>query len=283
VRFIDKPAPDAPAGIWGIPISGGPAQLVTDRLGIYSPDQSLRAFPQNGQTMIERISDGQSWVIPAADGRAISFSPDGSMVAWTGGQDGPPFDTAHRQVWISDVDGSQARQVFAAVNGGLSGWFPDGRMLVSGRPNPQENIQAYFSLDPEGGVQVELARGERLRGALLSPQGSWLAYQVTFAADPQQNGLWVADTRSGERTRLELFGAYRWRDDGRLLVIPLELGKDSHQVWEITAGNFSVRQLSDPTQTRFKIASGDWSVSPDGSRMVFVSAADHNLWILDLP
>jgi hypothetical protein len=31
------------------------------------------------------------------------------------------------------------------------------------------------------------------------------------------------------------------------------------------------------------IAGGDWALSPDGTRLVFVSALDHNLWVLELP
>jgi Tol biopolymer transport system component len=42
------------------------------------------------------------------------------------------------------------------------------------------------------------------------------------------------------------------------------------------------RPLTDPTVTSLKIANNDWAVSPDGRYVVFVNAADHNLWLLDL-
>jgi hypothetical protein len=32
-----------------------------------------------------------------------------------------------------------------------------------------------------------------------------------------------------------------------------------------------------------KVANGDWSISPDGGRVVFISALDRNIWVLDLP
>jgi hypothetical protein len=37
-----------------------------------------------------------------------------------------------------------------------------------------------------------------------------------------------------------------------------------------------------PALLFFKIANGDWSVSPDRSRIVFRSALDGNLWMLEL-
>jgi Tol biopolymer transport system component len=44
-----------------------------------------------------------------------------------------------------------------------------------------------------------------------------------------------------------------------------------------------VRALTDPALTPFRVAGGDWSPSPDGNRVVFVSADDHNLWVMDVP
>ena len=33
----------------------------------------------------------------------------------------------------------------------------------------------------------------------------------------------------------------------------------------------------------FKIASGDWAVSSDGRRIVFLTARDRNIWTVTLP
>jgi hypothetical protein len=52
---------------------------------------------------------------------------------------------------------------------------------------------------------------------------------------------------------------------------------------EIDAATGKVRALTDPAVTSFRAAGGDWPVSPDGQRIVFVSAADHNLWVLEWP
>ena len=139
------------------------------------------------------------------------------------------------------------------------------------------------SLSVEDGSIVEIARGSRLRGIAISPGGNWLVYQVTSSGDPSQDGLWLAKTDTSQRRRLDLFGAYRWRDDGRLYLIPLDLSQPFHVLWEVEAASGVSRPLTDPAITPFKIANGDWSISPDGRQVAFVSAEDHNIWLLRLP
>lgn len=287
VLFLDKPSLDAPAGIWGVDLEGGEARLFTDRLGIYSADFSLRAFPLKGQTFVERLADGERWVIPDG-GRSVSFSPDGTLLAWVSGASGPPFDTAQRQIWVSHVDGSEARLVQTVPGGGLSGWFQDGRLLVNGRLQTGEDGQALWALNLWAGTDddaqpVELARAARLRNAMLSPDGNWLAYVATFSADSAQDGLWLVNTRSLERRKLEIFGAFRWRDGERLLVIPLDLALPVHRLWQYHIESAQMDPLTDPAITPLRIANGDWSVSPDGNRLIFVSALDYNIWLLTLP
>jgi Tol biopolymer transport system component len=285
VLYIDKPSANVQAGVWGVGLQGGEPELYTDRLGLYSDDLSLLAYPQGGRTVVERLADGTRWSI-ANGGRPVSFSPDGIQVAWTGGQSGPPYDTARRQIWISKVDGSQAHTVLEVFGGGFVSWLPNGNMLVDGRLNLSESGEAFWIYDPNNSSQSatrELARADRLRGALLSPGGSWLAYQVTFAPDPAEDGLWLVNIASGRRIRLDLFGAYRWRDDGRLLVIPLDTSTTWHSLWEYDASTEELRQLTDPQVTSFKVANGDWSVSPDGEHIAYVSAQDFNIWLLTLP
>lgn len=295
VLFIDRPAPDGPFGIWALGLQGGAAQFITGRVGLYSPDMQLIAYPSKGHTFVERLSDGQRWLIPS-DGRAVSFSPDSRQVAWTISTSGP-FDQAQRTIWISQFDGSQPQRVGAFTGGGFSAWLPDGRMLLNERlgvPGQAEGQMgmALWVFDPrqaagavQAGARLEIATDGRLRGQSLSPDGRWLAYLVTFAGDPAQNGIWLADLQdpaSGAR-RLEVFGAYQWRDGGRLLVIPQEPGAPAQRVLQIEAASGDIKPLTDPSSLPFKIANGDWKVSPDGSHIVFVSAIDHNLWLITLP
>ena len=255
-------------------------QFITDRPGIYSADRSLIAYPQSGQTYIERIG-GERWVAPS-EGRALAFSPDGTRIAWQVASSSANFDRRAVEVWAANVDGSEARVVIRLIGGGFSAWFTDGvRLLVSGRESPDDDpfLAAVHLAD---GSLTPIVRGPQLRGSRLSPAGGWLVYQVAFSGDPNADGLWVVRTDGSGNWRLEVYGAYRWRAEGRLLMIPLEPGAASQRLLEIDAASGQVRALTDPAVTPFRIAGGDWALSPEGNRVAFVSADDHNIWLIEL-
>lgn len=284
VWFIDRPSEAQPAGIWGVPVVGGEPRLITARLGIYSTDRSLVAYPDNRQTIVERLADGVRWTMPNA-GRAVSFSPDSSRLAWQVAPESAEgnFDQRLVEVWVAQVDGSAPQQVARLVGGGFSGWFPDGeRLLISGRdPTTDESSLSAFHLSD--GALTLIAQGPRLRGGTLSPDGAWVAYQIQFSGDPARDGLWVTRTDGSESRRLDIFGAYRWRDASHLLVVPLELNAGGQRFVEVEVASGALFPLTDPRLTPIHIEGGDWSLSPDGARVAFVSADDHNLWVIELP
>ncbi len=286
VWFIDKPGDTEPVGIWGVDVNGGEPQLITTRLGLYSKDNSLVAYPENGQTYIERTATGERWIAPS-EGRALSFSPDNSQIAWQVNFSSFNFDRRTVEVWIAGAspDANDARRVATLTGGGLSGWFPDGtRLLVTFRESAGAD-PTLAVLNIADGTLTALVQSPTLRGGQISPGGAWLAYGVTFSGDPAQDGLWVIRSDGSERRRLDAFGSYRWRTDGELIIVPLEADGQtgSHRFITVDAATGEVRPLTNPALTPFRIANGDWSLSPDGSRVVFVSADDRNLWMLELP
>jgi hypothetical protein len=281
VWFIDKPAENQPSGLWGVDaLRGGEPFFVTDKLGVYSVDRSLIAYPENGQAMIERLATGERWVAPS-NGRAISFSPDGLFIAWSIAPGSGAFDQRLTEIWIANVDGSAPRQVARLLGGGFSDWFPDSaRLLVFGRGDDGQWSLAALRL--ADGSLTPIISGPRLRGGTLSPDGAWVAFQWTFTGDAARDGLWVARTDGSAARRLDIFGAYRWRDDAHLLVTPLELNVGSQRFVEVEVTTGETRALTDPALTPIHIADGDWALSPDGRRVVFVNADDRNLWMIDL-
>jgi Tol biopolymer transport system component len=282
VLFLDKPDENSPAGIYGVNLETGAPKLVLERIGIYSSDLQYVAYPDGGQTIVEGLKDGQLFLIPSS-GRAVGFSTDSRWVAWTFGQSGPPYDTTQRQVWVSKIDGSGAKQVASVYSGGMSGWFPDGRLLISGKLSLSDQQPGFFILSVDGGDPMGIVRTGRLRSASLSPGGNWLAYTAAFSDDPNQDGLWVVNTQTHVQTRLSRFGAFHWRDADHLLVIPLDISLPAHQLWQYDAPSEDLSPLTDPAVTPFKVANNDWSVSPNGEHIAFVSAEDGNIWLLDLP
>jgi Tol biopolymer transport system component len=293
VLFIDKPAPDAPVGIWGVDVAqpDPTPELVTERIAFYTADMAFLVELGEDTTTIERLADNARWTVPA-DGRSVSISPGRTRIAWQASDEDLPFERQVTQVWVANLDGTDAQAVATLPRGGLSGWISDDVLLLSGRESLESREQVLYTFSLTSGHQTELVRAEQLRGGLLSPDGAWLAYYVALDEDPAQNGLWLVRTDGStelaevgsERRQLDrdLFGAYQWRDAGRLLIIPFRPEAVSHELWELDVNTGETRHLTDPDVTPFKIANGDWAVSPDGRHVTFVESRDRNIWLLTL-
>lgn len=282
VWFIDKP-PGQPAGVWGVPLTGGPARLVTQQLGAFSPDMQWVAYPENGSTWVADLTIGTRWRLTAAAGRAVMFSPDKAQAAWQVASSSLNFDRRLVEFWVGASQGETARKVGQLVAGGLAGWLNDGHTLIVTGRESLDTEPLIGLLDTRTDTLTPLLRQGNVRGLTLSPDGAWLAYQVAFSGQSERDGLWLAPVdASAPPTRLALFGAYRWRDTNRLLVIPLEPGQPL-QVWQVTAPTATARPLTTANQTPLPIAQGDWTVSPDGAWLAFVSAQDRNIYVLRLP
>jgi hypothetical protein len=94
--------------------------------------------------------------------------------------------------------------------------------------------------------------------------------------------VWLARTDGSEQRRLDWFGAYAWRDGDHLFYLPFQPGAASEEVWLHSAENGESRRLSDGALPPFRIAQGEFFFTPAGDGMVYVSASDHNLWLLPL-
>ena len=286
VLFVDRPTPDAPIGIWGIDIAQPEAQprLVYDQVDFYSADFSHRIILGADLTSIERIADGVKWTIPAG-GRGVSLSPGYKHIAWqVANSEELPVERRVTDIRVARFDGSQARSAIKLPRGGFGGWISDDAILVAGRDSLQAREEVLYAVSLSDGRQIELARAERLRGASVSPGGTWVVYYLVMQDDRTANGLWLVRTDGSGRRQLsrELFGSYRWRDDGRLLVVPFRPGAQSHELIEVDADSGAARPLTDPAILSFKITNNDWAVSPNGRYVAFLNAADHNIWLLTL-
>ncbi len=282
IWFVDRP-PNLPGGIWAIdPLTPLKATLVTEQLGLLSPDGSLIACRSGESTVIERLADGATWDVPAY-GRAIVFSPDSQKIAWQIASSTENFDRRLVQVWVSDVSGDNARQVAQLVGGGLSGWLMDSTRLLVTRRESLGATPAVGILDPATEVFTPLASGDFLRAVSLSPDGRRLVYTQQFSGDAQRDGIWIQSLEGGESLKVSVFGSYRWGSDGGLIVIPLELNAPAQRVLRVDATTGDVKALTDPAVTPLQILDGDWTLSPDGRRLAYVNVADRNIWLLELP
>jgi hypothetical protein len=304
VRFIDKRGTEALAGIWGVLVAepGAEPVLLSEHVEESLARGDYLVETSGNSTSIRRLSGpadsaglrGEKWNVPAG-GRSVLISPAQTHIAWVAVDDDLPPDQQVAVVSVANLDGSGARKVATLRRGGLSGWISEDELLVSGRENAASREQVLWALSLSDGARVEIARAERLRSPTLSPSGKWVAYYVTFAADSSQNGLWLARTDGSQRRPVprELFGAYQWRacpagggcapEEARLLIVPFKPDAVFHELWELDAATGEARALTDPATTPFKIANGDWRVSPDGRYVAFVESSDRNIWAIELP
>lgn len=288
VMYLDRPSPEAPVGIWGVPVNApmSEPQLITEKLGPFSRDMSHAVALERGQTVVERLADGERWTINNG-GRQVSFSPDATRIAWSVQQESGGFDVRRSDVWLANVDGTQAKRIASRFGGGIMAWLPDGKsVLLGGKVNRADPLSTLSVLSLEDGSLRDIMQYERMRSPLLSRNGRWLAYLIAQARDATQDGMYVLDlqTAGAEPKRLDFFGAYRWRDGDRLLYVPIQAGAPANELWQIDAGTAETTQLIPASaESPFKIGNGDWDVSPDGKRIIYLNARDRNIWLAQLP
>jgi len=289
--FIDTPGPELPVGIWGVDVTqvDPTPVLLTERIAYYSADMAFVINLGEDTTTIERLTEpltgtvAEQWTVPA-DGRRISISPDQKRIAWQVSDDDLPSEERITQVWVANFDGSEARSVATLPRGGFSGWISDDLLLLSSSESLETPERILYTLSLSSGATTELVRGERIRDGAVSPDGTWLSYMVTLSTDLAQDGLWLVRTDGTERRKLDadLFGAYQWRDANHLVIVPFRPDAVNHQLLEFDVNTGETRVLTEPSITPFKIANGDWSVSPDGRYVAFVKSQDRNIWLLTL-
>ncbi len=282
VLFVDRPGEGAPAGLYSVPASGGVVDLVTERLGVFSSDWSLVAYPAGAITYVERWADGQRWSVPSG-GREIHFSPDASKIAWRVGTKGIRFpDRRQRAIWISNLDGSEPRELITVHGGEFLGWLGNEHMLVSGRLAPPDPA-AVWRVSVKDGAALRLMEIERPRGVAISPSGSWIALTLAFDPQPGRNGLWVLKSDGTFQERFPVYGSYRWRADGQLLLMPMEMSQPNPALWQWNPETGDIWELAGADRVELPIESNDWQVSPGGRRLVFRSSVDGALYLLQIP
>ena len=239
-------------------------------------------IPEQAGTRLIRESDDKEIRIKNG-GRSVSLSPDRTQMVWTETRDTFPIENRVSNIMLAplDFDGAgagPAKRLTQVLRGGVSGWLDDHRLLLNGRLSRDTEESTTFVYDLTTGKQTTLFAAERSRLATVSRDGSWLAYSIVNDADATRNGLWVIRTDGTGSKKLDRFGAAQWRDDSHLVIAPFEMNAATHAFYEYDAETGSTRRLTPPDMP-FKIAGGDWAISPDGAKIVFVNAADNNLWL----
>jgi hypothetical protein len=130
---------------------------------------------------------------------------------------------------------------------------------------------------------IPLGTYQSLHGLKIGPGGQWIAYSLLFQQDPADSGLYVQRTTPGTIAhKLDVFGAYQWRDDRSLYVLSFDAAQSAHALGVVDVITGQQRWLTDPADLPIRVANGDWHVSPDGTRIVYVDPADDGLYLLTI-
>ncbi len=283
ILFIDKPNADAPTGMYAVNLNAPmQSKLWNERIAFYTREFDYAQIPEAAGTRLIRTTDGKEIRIKNG-GRTVTFSPDRTRVVWTETRETFPIENRVSSIMLApiDFDGTgvgEAERVLQILRGGVSGWLDNHRLLVNGRLARDTEDSTTFVYDLDTGKQTVMFTAERSRLTTISRGGTWLAFVIVNDKDATRDGLWVIRTDGTNAKKLELFGAAQWRNDTHLIIAPFALNAPTHAFYDYDVETGATQRLTPATQP-FKITSGDWAVSPDGQKIVFVNAADNNLWL----
>jgi len=148
-----------------------------------SVDRPIMRFPDIHGDMIAFVYGEDIWAVAASGGvarrltihdgseRFPKFSPDGSMIAFTGEYDG------NADVYVMNVHGGGiTRLTYHPGYDEVVGWHPDGdRILYSSARKSFSRFKRLFTVTVDGSAFGELIMHEAVQGS-YSPDGNRIAY-----------------------------------------------------------------------------------------------------------
>ena len=188
--------------------------------------------PTVSESSIAFVYANDLWTVSRDGGQAIRltsnsggetsphFSPDGSMIAFTGQYDG------NADVYVIPATGGEPKRLTWHPGGdNVTGWTPDGKVLfASGREGTPTRESKFYSVSVEGGMPEALVVPRAVDGQ-LSADGKHIAYQQISFWDPewrnyrggQAKPIWIMnmknyDLKMTPRTDNERHTSPVWHD-----------------------------------------------------------------------
>jgi len=190
----------------------------------------LLRFPSVSRTQIVFNYAGDLWIVGREGGEAREltsgvgtetmphFSPDGTLIAFTGEYDGAP------NVYVVPAVGGEPRRLtYHPAGEAVLGWTPDGKgvLFASGANTYRQGQVLLYTVAASGGFPVQLPLPSGAEGS-FSPDGSHLAY-VPF---PQWQEAWKR-YHGGQTTPIWI-AALR---DSSIVKVPHLDASDHYPMW----------------------------------------------------
>ncbi|MGH9449290.1 MAG: S41 family peptidase [Terriglobia bacterium] len=177
------------------------------------------AFAYGGDIWTVSRDGGQAHRLVTGNDRlsAPFFSPDGSMLAYTGDFNG------NQDVYVVPAAGGEPeRLTYHPAPDVAVGWTPDGRrVLFASRRARYSDPDHLFTIPATGGFPSELPLSMAERGS-YSPDGMRLAYVPNFRWEPFWQGY-----RGGQTTPIWIANLA----DSSVVKIPRENSNDDDPMW----------------------------------------------------
>jgi len=189
----------------------------------------LLQSPTLSKTQIAFAYGGDIWIVSRAGGAAERlvtgmnrlsgpiFSPDGSLIAYTGDYDG------NVDVYVVPASGGEPRRLTYHPGPDVAvAWTPDGKSVLfnSHRESPTDSDR-LFTVPAEGGLPHELPLPTAEDGS-YSPDGTHLAYSPFFQWEPDWKGY-----RGGQTTAIWIADLV----DSSVVKIPRDNSNDRNPMW----------------------------------------------------
>lgn len=193
------------------------------------PNLLLLQSPTLSRTQIAFVYGGDIWTVPREGGvahRLVTgtdletgpiFSPDGSMVAFSGNYDG------NVDVYVVPATGGEPRRLTYHPDPDIAiAWTPDGKnVLFQSRRKSDNDPDHLFTVPVSGGNPTQLPLSMAEDGS-YSPDGTHIAYVPVFQWEPDWKGY-----RGGQTTPVWIANLA----DSSVVKIPRENSNDGNPMW----------------------------------------------------